>query len=50
VYGLDSFGLRSGPVAGFCEHGNEHSRFIKDEEFIEYLSDYQVMKQFVLQS
>jgi hypothetical protein len=22
------------PVAGFCEHGNEPSDFIKDEEFL----------------
>jgi hypothetical protein len=28
-YGLDSFGLGSGPVEGSCEHGNELSASIK---------------------
>jgi hypothetical protein len=30
-------------VAGCCEHGNEHSGFIKDEEFLDKLSDYQFL-------
>jgi hypothetical protein len=29
VYRLDLSGLRYGPVAGFCEHGNEPSGSIK---------------------
>jgi hypothetical protein len=28
------FMRRQGPVAGFCEHGNEHSRSIKTENFL----------------
>jgi hypothetical protein len=28
-HGLDRFGSGQGEVAGFCECGNEHSRFIK---------------------
>jgi hypothetical protein len=27
--GLDSSGSGQGPVAGSCQHGNEHSRSIK---------------------
>jgi hypothetical protein len=27
--GLDSCGLGQGPVAGSCEHVNEHSAFVK---------------------
>jgi len=32
---LDSSGLGYGPVAGSCEHGNEHLIFIKDREFLD---------------
>jgi hypothetical protein len=31
-------------VAGFCEHGNEHSGSIKKAEFFDKLSDYQLFK------
>jgi hypothetical protein len=31
-------------MAGSCEHGNEPSGSIKGEEFIEYLSDYWLLK------
>jgi hypothetical protein len=31
-------------VAGSCEHGNEHSNTIKDEEFICQLNDSQFLK------
>jgi len=27
-------------VAGSCEHDNDSSAFTKDEEFLEYLSNY----------
>jgi hypothetical protein len=32
-------------VAGFCEHGNEHSNFIKGE-FIDWLSDCQLLENY----
>jgi hypothetical protein len=31
-------------VAGSCEHGNEPPGYIKGREFIEQLSDYQLLK------
>jgi len=31
-------------VAGSCEHGNEPSGFTKGREFLDYLSDYQLLK------
>jgi hypothetical protein len=31
-------------VAGSCEHGNELSGFIKGGEFLDWLSDYQLLK------
>jgi hypothetical protein len=31
-------------MAGFCEHGNEPSGSIKGVEFLDYLSDYQLLK------
>jgi hypothetical protein len=43
MYGMDSSGSESGPVAGCCEHDNEHLGYIKDEEFIDYLSDSQLL-------
>jgi hypothetical protein len=33
--GLDSCGSEYGPVAGSCEHGNEHSASIKGGEFLD---------------
>jgi hypothetical protein len=30
-------------VTGCCEHGNEPSNFIKYGEFLDYLSDYQLL-------
>jgi len=30
----------SGPVAGSCEHHDEHSGDIKAKEFMEYLGNY----------
>jgi hypothetical protein len=37
---LDSSGSGQGPVAGYCEHGNEPSGSIKGGVFIEYLIGY----------
>jgi hypothetical protein len=31
---LDSSGSRQGPVAGSCEHGDQHSGFIIEWEFL----------------
>jgi len=31
-------------VAGSCEHGNEPSDYMKGGEFLDYLSDYQRLK------
>jgi hypothetical protein len=31
--------MHLGPVSGPCEHGNEPSGSIKDEEFLEYLNE-----------
>jgi hypothetical protein len=42
--GLDSSSSEYIPVAGFCEYGNEPSRIIKDEEFFDQQSDYQLLK------
>jgi hypothetical protein len=33
--GLDASGSGYGPVAGSCEHGNEHSVSIKGEESLD---------------
>jgi hypothetical protein len=33
--GLDSSGSGYGPMAGSCEHGNEHFGSIKDGEFLD---------------
>jgi len=32
---LDSSGSGWGPVVGFCEHGNEHTVYVRGGEFIE---------------
>jgi hypothetical protein len=32
-------------MAGFCEHGNEHSNCIgRGDEFLNYMSDYKLIK------
>jgi hypothetical protein len=31
-------------MAGFCEHGNEHSHFIRSGKFLDHVSDYHVLK------
>jgi len=31
-------------VAGYCEYGNEPSGFIKGGEFVDQLSDFQLLK------
>jgi hypothetical protein len=33
-------------MAGFYEHGNECSGSIKSGEFLDYLSDYQLLKKY----
>jgi len=35
IIGLDLCGSRYGSVAGFCEHGHEHSNSIKGGEFLD---------------
>jgi hypothetical protein len=30
-------------VVGCCEHGNEHSRYIKGREFLDLLSDWHII-------
>jgi hypothetical protein len=42
--GLDSTGAGYGPVAGSCEYGNEPSGSIKGGEFLDWLSDYELLK------
>jgi hypothetical protein len=37
------FGSGQGPVAGSCEHGNEHADFTKGRKLLEYLSDHQLL-------
>jgi hypothetical protein len=32
---MDSSGSGKGPVAGFCEQGNEPSSYVKGREFVE---------------
>jgi hypothetical protein len=41
---VDASGLGLGLVAGSCEHGNETSGFIKAENFLDNLSECQVLK------
>jgi hypothetical protein len=36
-----------GPVAGFCEHGNDPSGSIKGGEFLDWLSDSQFLNDFM---
>jgi hypothetical protein len=36
--------LRAGSRMGSCEHGNELSGSINDREFLNQLSDYQLLK------
>jgi hypothetical protein len=42
--GMDSSRSEKVPVAGSCEHGNEHLGFIKGGEFSDQLSDCQLLK------
>jgi hypothetical protein len=39
------FGSGQGPVARSCEHGNKPSGSIKGREFLDCMSDYQLLKQ-----
>jgi hypothetical protein len=38
-YGLDACESGEGPMAGSCEHGNEHSSSIKGAGFLDQLKD-----------
>jgi hypothetical protein len=42
--GLDSSGSGQGPVAGSFEHGNEPLVSTKGREFLDLLSDYQLLQ------
>jgi hypothetical protein len=42
--GLDSSDSGQRPLVVFCEHGNKSSGSIKFREFLDYLSDYQLLK------
>jgi hypothetical protein len=42
---LDLFGSGYGLVARFCEHGYEPSGSIKGREFLDHLSDCQLLKE-----
>jgi hypothetical protein len=44
IHRLDSAGSEEGPVAGLCEHGNEHSGSIRNRIFFDKLSDNQLFK------
>lgn len=41
---LDYCGKGQGPVAGLCEHGNEPFDAIKGGEFLEQLTDYEILR------
>jgi hypothetical protein len=41
---LESCGSGRSPVAGCCEHGNEHSSSIKGGEVLGQVSDYRFLK------
>jgi hypothetical protein len=42
---MDLTGSGYGPIAGFCEHGNEPSGYIKGWELLDQLSDCEVLKE-----
>jgi hypothetical protein len=42
--GVDSCGSRGRSVADYCEHGNELSGSTEDEEFLDQLSNYYLLK------
>jgi hypothetical protein len=42
--GLDASYSDQKPLADCCEHGNEALGFIKSREFIDQMSDYQLLK------
>jgi hypothetical protein len=41
---LGSLGSGYGPVVGSCEHGNGTSGYVKEGEFLDWLSNCQVFK------
>jgi len=46
--GVDSLGLDKGPVVGCCEHSKELSGSVRCMEFLEQLSNYQLISDSVL--
>jgi hypothetical protein len=46
--GLDASASGQGPVAGFCEHGNEPSDPVEGREFLDYLSGYRFSRRILL--
>jgi hypothetical protein len=42
--GLDESGLVEGRMTGCCEHGNEPSCSMRGGEFLDLLSNYQLLK------
>jgi hypothetical protein len=42
-YGLNSSDSGQGPVAGFCEHGNEPFGSVKGEQLLDWLNDCQLL-------
>jgi len=44
-YRLDSFGSGLGPMVFSCEHSNGPSHFIPGYEFLDQLSDSQLLKE-----
>jgi len=43
-YAMDTTRSRNGPTAGYFYFNNEFSVYIKQDKFIEYLSDYRTQK------
>jgi hypothetical protein len=41
---MDTTGSGQGPVVDPCEHSNESSGSIKDGDFLDWLSDYYLLK------
>jgi hypothetical protein len=43
---MDWTPLAKDPVAGLCKHGSESSGYIQGLQFLEYLSDYQLLRKY----
>jgi hypothetical protein len=42
--GLDAYGSKQGIVMGSCGYGNETSGFVRGGEFLDQLTDHQLLK------